>query len=102
MGANNSTPLSHERPKSKNEDAPSTPQFRYVEVPVKKPRNRKQAADELKEHYSSLSEPWRQKIQPLYETQKDRARLGRMIGGSIIVSEEDKKAIDQIRNRNKL
>ena len=66
--------------------------FKYVKGRVKK---------NLKDHYSNPCERWRQKIQPLYETQKDRNRLGRMIGGSMLVSEEDKKEIDAIRSRNK-
>jgi hypothetical protein len=75
--------------------------FPYVEVPVNQRKQRKKTAQDLLEHYSNTNEPWRQKFQPLYETRKDRARLGRMIGGSVTVTEAEKAKIDAVRKANK-
>lgn len=78
---------------------PATP-FPYVEVPVSSRKSRQEAVQDYKEHYNG-TEPWRAKFQPLYETKKDKARLGRMIGGSLTVTEAEKAQIDTARKRNK-
>ena len=44
--------------------------------------------------YAPGEEPWRSKIQKPYDTKKDKQRLGRLVGGSLTVTEEEKKRLD--------